>query len=58
MKFLPILALPLLLGSCALVQMPARLINQVIAPLRASIDENPANAGIGIALTMPANPAR
>ena len=33
MKFLPILLLPLVCSSCALVQLPARLINSVIAPL-------------------------
>ena len=58
MKILPLLALPFLFSSCALVQLPARLINQVIAPLTENIDENPVDGTIRIALTMPAGSAR
>ena len=50
MKFLAILVLPLLCSSCALVQLPARLINAVIAPLTSTDDGSPPAESVGVAL--------
>ena len=50
MKFLAILVLPLLCSSCALIQLPARLINAVIAPLTSNDQASPSGESIGVAL--------
>jgi hypothetical protein len=50
MKFLAILVFPLLCSSCALIQLPARLINAVIAPLTSTDEGNPPDESIGVAL--------
>jgi hypothetical protein len=50
MKFLAILVFPLLCSSCALIQLPARLINAVIAPLTSTDGGSPSDESIGVAL--------
>lgn len=59
MKYLALLVLPLLCSSCALVQLPARLINAVIAPLRASNDAGtPTDPQVGIAIKYATTPPK
>lgn len=58
MKVSALLLLPILLSSCGLLQMPARLINQVIAPLtEAEMPEaTEPIQGIAVRITTPASP--
>ena len=51
MKVIPLLALPLILNSCALIQLPARLINSAISPLtgmNSALPTAPEDSGIAL----------
>jgi hypothetical protein len=60
MKYLAvIIALPLLVSSCAILQMPARLIRYVIAPLTSNETGSSLDETSGVALKYsPAHPLK